>query len=686
TLLSPGVYYVQKKIHRQCTDAQILSIYSLLFLISAGLFFMAMRQSGLVDGNFNNFISGAVLILFPLGLFMVFCAGGGWFSFPEIRYTKKLYLAAAFFLIAWQLLLADGLWLMLLNGNLLKKQPFFWRGIINLVSLLTFLSVLKVFLDSVARVRDSKKISAVKIISALALNFLLLPAVEWSTEHFFAAAEGSSLTAAVSALPQKNLSDSAQRPNVVWIVMDTVRADHVSCYGYKYPTSPSIDKIAAEGIVFENAYATAPWTLPSHASMFTGMYPRTHQTTNAHQFLSSSFTTIAELLHAQGYMTAGFTNNPWVSSATNLHQGFDSFFEGFKFDGESLQWENLMLVRFFSKALGTDLEARSKQQGWCSAYQTNERIRLWLRKTRKPEIPFFIFINYMEAHLPYTAPEPYVRPFLPAAVSYEAANKVNQNFAKYYSGLVKMDKADFAMLGSLYDGEINYLDNYINSLCSQLRSLGILDNTIVIITSDHGDNLGENNKMAHVFSVDDRLLHVPLIIRYPKSVPAGTRVTSIVQTTQIFPTILDMLGITWEGRKTLQGESLFQPPPATKSLSSFGIAELDTYYDGIQAIIQLNRNCFVDKYSRGYKTIRDEQYKYIISSDGAGELYNLHDDPWETTNMIASLPEKAHALQVQLNETFNSLKVPDLALIENEKAGSMDQKTLQGLRDLGYVR
>jgi arylsulfatase A-like enzyme len=685
-MLSFAGCYVHHKIKKQLTDYQLLGIYSGAFFLAAISIFVLFNQSGLVSGFLKERIIGSLIVIFPAGLFIAATAGMGISYFYEKYHNKYLLQGVCLLLTAGIVLLADGLWLVLLNIHLLKNPSFTVRVAINVVSIFTFLAVLTVFLKSFARLRYINKTNwLTRALTIIILNCILVTAVEWSIAAFDPSAQMK--TAAVSQHSSNESPDKDMRPNVLWIVMDTVRADHLSCYGYKHVTSPAIDNIAQEGLIFEKALAAAPWTLPSHASMFTGMYPRTHQTTNSHQYLSSSFTTIAELLRSHGYMTAGFSNNPWVSKSSNLNQGFDLFFEGFASAGDNKQWQRLLLVRLITRTFGVQRnDAGSQLQNWCSARQTNEQISRWLNTTWDQKTPFFMFINYMEAHLPYRAPEQYVQPFLPENISYETASKVNQNFIKYYAGLATMDKTDFAMLTALYDGEIHYLDYYMSNLFNELRSLGILDKTIVIITSDHGENLGDNNKMAHAFSVDDRLLHVPLIIRYPKRVSPGERVSRVVQINQIFPTILDIIGITGEGNDTLQVASLFHQPPSVESPAAHGFAELDTFFEGIQALINMNRNCFVDKYARGYTTIRDQNFKYILASDGAEEIYKLDDDPSETKNVLNRYPDKAIKLRLKMDAFLNSFDVPDLTLIDSEKARKADQQTLQGLRDLGYIQ
>jgi len=190
-----------------------------------------------------------------------------------------------------------------------------------------------------------------------------------------------------------------------------------------------------------------------------------------------------------------------------------------------------------------------------------------------------------------------------------------------------------------------------------LRELEILDNTLLIITSDHGEEFGEHGLVGHELCIYDTLLHVPLIIRYPGLVEAGLRVEEQVQLTDLFPTILDIVGINWNGEEQLQGQSLVRDGQQPEH--AFAIAEYELHY---QALSLLKGTGFaqlftdVNKWARRLKTIRTEEYKYIWASDGRDELYNIREDPGELNNLIQVEPEKAAELKALLKEWLNSFE------------------------------
>ncbi len=437
-----------------------------------------------------------------------------------------------------------------------------------------------------------------------------------------------------------------EKPNILWIVMDTVRADHVSGNGYYRNTTPNIDNIASEGILFENCIAEAPWTLPSHASMFTSLFPSKHGTDMEHQWLEDDFQTIAEVLRQHGYETFGYSNNPYVSPETNLSQGFDTFevtLAGRYEAGSELADELKVSIakRYVQNYLLMD-------NGAC---RTNEVVKGWIAEAHQAETPFFVFINYMEAHIPYYPPEEYALPYLGEGISLAEAMSINQSIEPYIFGQVEMSDEDFEILRALYDGEISYLDFRIGQLFDYLKELQIWDNTVLIITADHGENFGDHQLMNHRLCVYDTLLHVPLIIRYPGLAETGMRVDEPVQLTDLFPTILDIVGIDGNGEEQIQGHSLVED--GQKVGSTFAIAE---YVSLLEVDCDRNPQFDVSKYCRRLKTVRSNEFKYIWSSDGRDELYNISHDPGELNNLIETEPEKAEELKAVLQEWLNSFE------------------------------
>ena len=446
-------------------------------------------------------------------------------------------------------------------------------------------------------------------------------------------------------------------PNILWIVMDTVRADHLSSYGYPLDTTPNIDKIASEGILYENAIAPAPWTVPSHASMFTGMFPSKHGVDAEHAWLDGNFETIAEVLRSNGYQTFKYTNNMFVGPITNLQQGFDTYMvrhNGLNSPGKYAWPVDLPDYLMISRAKQYFENNILQMPGDEGAQNTNEVVKKWIADASSAEAPFFMFINYMEAHSPYQPPEEYTIPYLDDGVTFEEAMNFEFMLWKYVAGSSPISDQEFDILRSLYDGEISYVDFRIGQLVDYLRDIDILDNTLLIITSDHGEEFGEHQLANHFLGLYDTLLHVPLIIRYPGSSETGVRIEEQVQLTDIFPTILDVTGIIWSGEEQLQGHSLVKDMEQTES--EFAIAREGLYFSALQNISSAGFGTDVHKYARRLMAIRTEEFKFVWASDGLDELYNIKEDPGELNNLIEVESEKAQELKALLKEWLNSFE------------------------------
>jgi arylsulfatase A-like enzyme len=381
--------------------------------------------------------------------------------------------------------------------------------------------------------------------------------------------------------------------------------------------------------------------------MFTGMFPSKHGTDGEHQWLEDDFQTIAEVLNSYGYQTFGYSNNPFVSHRNNLSQGFDTFeaTPGGMIAADS-ELADLLRANFAWREVQNILLMDD------GARRTNEVVKRWIADAHQAETPFFVFINYMEAHRPYRPPRDYAMPYLGKDVSLARAMSVNQKPHAYITGRVEMGAGDFELLRALYDGEISYLDFRMGQLFDYLRELEILDDTVLIITSDHGENFGEHHLSGHQLCIYDTLLHVPLVIRYPGLFEAGLRVSEQVQLTDIFPTILDIVAIE-QGSEEIQGYSLLE---RREGGNSFAIAEYAIGLLWLDWLKESNSQFDVSKYTRRLKTVRTEEFKYIWASDGRDELYNIRQDPEELNNLIETMPEKAVELKALLKEWLNSFE------------------------------
>lgn len=437
-----------------------------------------------------------------------------------------------------------------------------------------------------------------------------------------------------------------KKPNVILIILDTARAQSFSCYGYNRETTPNIDRISQEGTLFENTISPSPWTLPAHASIFTGMFPSRHGCHEKHKFLNGNLPTLPEILKNIGYRTIGISNNSWISRNFGLDRGFDLFIK---------LWQIIQYETDLSDASAKGKDKYKRAMGlvmkgnpfvnivngvygkyfWrrydYGARRINKTVKKLLHdELARSENPFFIFINYLEPHLFYRAPEPFFGMFLAENISKKEALSINQDAWGYMGEIVPMTETDFEVLRALYDAELFYLDYRIGEVYECLKEMALLDNTLLIITSDHGENIGEHNLMDHQYSLYDTLLKVPFIMRFPGIFEGGKRIGNIVQTTDIVPTIMELLSL--KDQRLLgevQGESLLKDKN-----KRFAMSEYIAPQPSIEEISKRYPAGNFSKYNESLTSMRSLEWKLIVSSNGKDELYNIVEDPNETRNSI----------------------------------------------------
>lgn len=407
-------------------------------------------------------------------------------------------------------------------------------------------------------------------------------------------------------------------PNIVFIVMDTVRADHLSSYGYSRPTTPNIDRFARTGVLFENAIAASSWTLASHSSMFTGLLPQQHGADFAVPLASNPWT-LAEVLRSRGYQTVGFVaNDLYLEKGWGTAQGFSNYG-----DQSGRFWPNLAAVLLGNAVLQPiyqsldrfDLFDREK------ASQINRRVYRWYR--RPSQHPYFLFINYFDAHVPYVTSGPYEHRFV---------RPPSKLMRKFYLELVSnhdsviLNARQRDIVKGAYDNCLEYLDDQVGMLLKFLRQSPEWQNTIVIITSDHGDEFGGHGKYNHGRNLYRAVLHVPLIIAGP-GVPQGVRISHVVGTRQLFSTVLDLAGHedTPFSRTSL---ARFWDPSYKPSSSD------DSVVSELIPINDLSAR-------RAMISLTTPGWQYIAHRDGRQELYRWTVDPNEKDNLAASGAEQA---------------------------------------------
>ena len=488
-------------------------------------------------------------------------------------------------------------------------------------------------------------------------------------------------------------------PNIILVVMDTVRADHVSCYSHHRKTTPNIDRIAKHGVLYENAFTAAPWTPPSHASIFTGKYPSHHRTIGKNVRLNKENTSLTEILSRIGYRSIGITCCPILGLGSGFEKGFHEFIELKPASLLDFKLEKLW-AKDYSRTLiyGPDK----------GTYQATEIIKNFLKKKYAKKAPFFLFINYFNAHIPYDPPRPfkkrfcssfdqsrfYVEEFLLTKILGKTTERISNHDLdlkklkwiasggggfSFAAGEISVSKTEWEIIKSWYDGEVAYIDYQIGNLVHFLQEKDIFDNTFLIVTSDHGENFGEHGLAGHPLCLYDSLLHIPLIISCPALIPKGKRISSLVSTVDIFPTLLDVLNIK-NFRNEIQGRSLL--PFEDRKIHDFICAEYGPLrtggFAGLNAWkISSTTKTKLAKIDKGCKCIRNLTYKYILWSDKE-ELYNIRDDPFEQVNISHECPEKAKLLKKKLENTV------DVSYFGPEEFKER-QEVLDRLKALGYI-
>jgi arylsulfatase A-like enzyme len=492
------------------------------------------------------------------------------------------------------------------------------------------------------------------------------------------------------------------RPNIIIILIDTLRADHLSCYGHSRRTSPHIDALAERGCVFEKVVSPAPWTPPSHASLFTGTYPSRHGVDRSHLILDPSLTPLPEVLKQHGYRTYGVSSNYWLSRETRFDRGFDDFVHSWQLvqthgTNKPLQRQQLRqdlhlasaaeaggvkakLGDFVNEQFERARQRLRRSHHLCDdgARRVNAFVHRWLPRWRRDEAPFFAFLHFMEPHIRYAAPRQYHRMHVPRGVSDDRVQRLNQDPWKYLTGSAPMGGEEFEILRSLYDGEVSYVDYQIGQLTGMLESAGLLDETAIFLTSDHGENLGEHGLMDHCYCLYDTLLRVPLIAHYPTAFGRGRRVAGQVQTHDLFPTILELAGIgddpVWS---QVQSRSLLGDPGSRIAFAEYlepqpPLPVLRQRYPGFEG----------KEFDRALRTAETDHLKYVWGSDGRDELYDLAADPTESKNLIDEQPEKAKELYSALETWLASFQHS----AQDQETVELDESTIKKLEQLGYLQ
>lgn len=427
----------------------------------------------------------------------------------------------------------------------------------------------------------------------------------------------------------------AEGPNVLFVVLDTVRAKSLSLYGYSRQTTPNLDRLSKGGVVFDRAFSTAPWTLPSHASMFTGRLPH-ELSTGWESGLDRTYPTIAEVFRDNGYLTAGFVANTIFAQAKwGLARGFG------RYEDELITPGTLLRGSAFGELVTTKLRIPERFASpdekilFKSAADINESFLRWLQR-RRPGRPFFAFLNYFDAHAPYSSPAEYARRFFERRPRGEA----------WWQPRHEWEEQDIAELKDAYDASVAYLDDQVGALFRELDRRGDLADTIVVITSDHGEQFGEHGLIEHSTSLYIPVLHVPLIILQPTAVPAGVRIGDYVSLRDLPATLAELARL---GRS-----------PAFPGRSLSGRWKGSTTWTERDNVVIVEANqTFQDPPI--YPTDRGDMRSTLVggmqfiwnTGDDRQELYDLAADPDQLHDLAARQPELVKRYRDQLERLLS---------------------------------
>jgi arylsulfatase A-like enzyme len=459
-------------------------------------------------------------------------------------------------------------------------------------------------------------------------------------------AMGTWLSLAGAVLGCGGESEPPSRPDIFLFTVESLRPDHVGCYTGVRDTTPNLDALARESVVYADAHSVTSWTLASHASMFTGLYPTAHGTTGARSKLHDQATTLADLLAANGYQTAGAASGPYLARGHNLNQGFEYY---------------------------DDSAATVGTQGGAHDDITNPTLEKvigrFLNSYRDAERPLFFFAYYWDPHYDYIPPAPFDELYVE-----ETHEKISmRGFESSHVVTKEIRPAELDYVLSQYDGEIRYTDHYLGRLFDELKEAGLWQDSVIIVTSDHGEEFFDHGEKGHKHSLYAESVHVPLIVKYPRSARTG-RDDRLVSLVDLFPTILELAGV--EGVPAHQGKSLLDPDPDPDRSIFFEL--LSTFYHRLADRPGFRRE------DEEWLAVRRRDRKLIsVPSQSRRELYRMESDRMEQLDIATEEPEQVADLQ----RLLDAWRAESMAIGESmsRAEADLDPEQIERLRELGYL-
>lgn len=601
--------------------------FSLAILVGA-LFTLAALDN-LIDFSLSKNDLLKLSMLFSLSILISIFA---YFSAKAVAQTPNYRNIAAVFGLAIPFVLAETaffVWLFRYKlGSSLSNASFSAFGCYILVALFTIGLLYHV----------GPKIKILRVLAAFGALVILSPAVI-----------GLVLTNESNASFKGFKESDHDKKYIILITVDTLRPDFLSSYEPKSPHTPNIDQLARDGLLFTKAVSPAPWTLPSIASIMTGLSPSVHMATTRSSKLQDELTTLAEYMLNAGYFTGGIGSNPFLGPQYGTSQGFLEY--------------NFFPKKKTDYSLGSVILHRAFPERFQSEASTSDVTKLairWLESNHQRN--FFLWIHYLDPHSPYSPPTD----FLPEG---EPPPGLGTGVGVGKNMKLVRSPAQLEWVKSLYRGEVRFVDENIGKILDSLKLLNIYDESLIILTSDHGEEFWEHGSLEHGHSLYNEVLRVPLIIKLPESSSKG-QIGTPVSTQSITPTILNLCGIARDNEYISVG-----------SLSPLGGSNREAF--NVQPVISTGLLYYEDRVS-----VIFDGLKYIRSLlTNREELYDLTRDPKEQTSIANVSPEKTRKMREILGQhDKEAKKLREHYRIDEVKGIKLNRERKQRLKSLGYMQ
>ncbi len=474
------------------------------------------------------------------------------------------------------------------------------------------------------------------------------------------------------------------KPNILIIVIDSMRADHVSCYGYHRKTTPNIDRLAEEGCVFETAITAAPFSPASYASIFSNLYPHQHGVNgDTVRVWPEGLVSLAQKMREKDYYTFGVSNNAFVGQPTNAVRGFDAFVEMFRRSWHRRTYSGL--IRRLRGCVGDRLcdWLEPNYVRWPEMRLSARSMKVVQRHIQKSQSPFFGFVILMDPHGPYDGRR---REF--SGYSRDASDFLRRiNDGKMWARLMAhrsgLSASQLRVAYDLYDAEILHADQCVGTIVAWLRRRQLLDDTIVIVTADHGEAFGEHGVWGHGFCLNDCLTRVPLVVRCPRYWSAGLRSKALVQMHDIHDLCCSVAS-TGGPTPDHHPMCLTQAQDNGWAGREYVFSEFPVQTGTLALMRTLNPEFKARKWGQGMWAVRSRDWRYIEYDDGQCELYDLRTDSGETVTVHEIHADVRQELAERLAAHRDDGSYPTVTFPEPSQ-DALDERVLERLRALGYV-